>query len=655
MLHRNALRLLKLVNGLLDFVRIEVGKLRASFEATDLAQFTAQLASVVRSAVERAGLQLVVDCAPLPELVYVDREMWEKIVLNLLSNALKFTFAGGVRVAIKPADGGVALTVADSGIGIPESELRHIFERFHRVPGAKGRSIEGTGIGLALVQELVKLHGGSIQAESELSRGTTFTVTIPFGSDHLPKDQVCEPGNSASSVPRPDGYVGEALRWLPDGAGAVNGHSREARHSETKLERVLLADDNADMREYVARLLGEHYRVESVANGDEALRCALADPPDLILSDVMMPGLDGFGLLTELRARPETRTIPIVLLSARAGEESQVEGLGAGADDYLIKPFTARELLARVAAQLSMRRRRMEAEAEVKESRATLQSFYDSSPFLMGVIELDGDRIIPTYCNNATAEFLGTDIDRLQTQTSVDLGIPAAVDAIWVDHFRQCQAENRPVHFEYEHPGRNGAVWLDCCLNPLGIGPGGRPRVSYFAEDVTDRVKSDELLRRSNQELRRANADLEQFAYSASHDLQEPLRQVAVYSQLLAKKFSDKFDGKGAQYLSFCVEGARHMEMLIKGLLDYSQVTRSSNSGTEPVAVSTREVLETVTKHLATAIAETGAIIIVGELPMVHGDPAPLVHLFQNLVSNALKYRSKTKPSVTIAAVEDSG
>ena len=378
LVHRNGLRLQKLVNTLLDFSRIEAGRIQADYEPVDLGSITEDLASNFRSAMERAGLAFKIDCEKLPEPVYIDREMWEKIVLNLLSNALKFTFAGSVTVALRARDGQAELTVRDSGTGIPESELPHIFERFRRVAGAKGRTMEGTGIGLALVQELVKLHGGSIAVKSDVSKGTTFTILIPLGTEHLPKERIRPTSEAASSAVGSETFVKEALRWLADGSengdwtGAVPSAPSVAEDSHT--ERILLADDNADMREYVARLLGERYRVTAVANGEEALEAAMSDPPDLILSDVMMPRLDGFGLLEKLRAQPETRTIPVVLLSARAGEESRVEGLGAGADDYLVKPFTARELLARVAAHLSMRRRR-EGGGRSPPGRATRRRF----------------------------------------------------------------------------------------------------------------------------------------------------------------------------------------------------------------------------------------------------------------------------------------
>jgi PAS domain S-box-containing protein len=649
LVHRNGLRLQRLVNTLLDFSRIEAGRVQAVYEPTDLSRYTAELAGSFRSAMEKAGLEFRVECQDKLPPVYVDRDMWEKIVLNLLSNALKFTFEGSVHVALSGSDGSVELAVRDTGTGIPASELAHIFERFHRVEGARGRSIEGTGIGLALVQELVKLHGGSIQVASEVAQGTTFKVRIPLGIEHLPKERLQE-RDLSSTVLRSDTFVQEALRWLGDGLPSEDWARRPeaATSSGARKERVLLADDNPDMREYVTRLLSERYQVAAVSNGEEALKAAVSDPPDLILSDVMMPGLDGFELLTRLRARPETRTIPVVLVSARAGEESRVEGLGAGADDYLIKPFTARELLARVASHLSMSRRRRESEQALKESQATLQSFYDSSPFLMGVIEIVEEQLVPVYCNRATASFFGVDLDTFLAQSSESLRIPRDVDDLWILHYRQSQREGASVRFEYEHPRGKDTIWLSANVNYLGSGPSGRPRFSFLAEDITERKKQEDLLRRSNDELRRANTDLEQFAYSASHDLQEPLRQVAIYSQLLERKYASRLEGDASEYLAFCVEGAQRMEMLISDLLAYSQTARLFDSA--PQRVDTHEVLETVKKNLATRILETGAIVTTVDLPVVYGDAVPLLHVFQNLVSNALKYRGEAPPEVRITA-----
>jgi signal transduction histidine kinase len=385
---RNSLRLMKLVNSLLDFSRVEAGRLQASYEATDLAAYTAELASVFRAAVEKSGLILTVECPPLPQPIYVDRDMWEKVVLNLLSNAFKHTFQGGIRVTIKWCDDRAELTVADSGVGIPESELPRLFDRFHRVKGAKSRTHEGTGIGLAFVRELVHAHGGSVSVESREGVGSTFTVTVKAGQEHLPPDRLGAQRSQTSTAIRADAYVEEAMLWVADEAPAPDSApattSVKAACSTNLSEgvkkpdgrpRILWADDNADMREYVRRLLSDRYDVTAVADGKSALRTALAAPPDLVLSDVMMPGLDGFGLLRELRADRRTRAIPTILLSARAGEEAALEGLEAGADDYLVKPFSARELLARVRSHIDMERLRRNWTVQLEAANEELEAF----------------------------------------------------------------------------------------------------------------------------------------------------------------------------------------------------------------------------------------------------------------------------------------
>jgi signal transduction histidine kinase len=377
--HRSSLRLLRLVNSLLDFSRIEAGRLHSMFEPTDLSVLTRGLAGSFQSLVDSAGLKLVVDCPALPEPVYVDRSHWEKVVSNLVSNAFKFTFAGEIAVRLRARENQVDLLVTDTGTGIPAHELPRVFDRFHRVEGARGRSFEGTGIGLALVSELVKAHRGSVRVESTVGQGSTFVVSIPMGFEHLPREQVARE-EKATAVPSAlTPALMEAGQWLRSkerqAPTAEPGEGASASVSALADDRILVADDNADMREYLVRLLGPHWEVDVVEDGRAALASALARAPALVLSDVMMPQMDGVALLRALREDERTRLVPVVLLSARAGEEAVLEGLETGADDYLVKPFSARELLTRVRTHLGMARVRREAAETAKllaETRATL-------------------------------------------------------------------------------------------------------------------------------------------------------------------------------------------------------------------------------------------------------------------------------------------
>jgi signal transduction histidine kinase len=366
LIRRNGLRLQKLVNSLLDFARIEAGRAQAAFAPTDLAALTRDLVSSFDSAMTSAGLRLQVDCPPLPDVVHVDPSMWEKIVLNLLSNALKFTFQGSIEVALKWRGDRVDLTVHDTGTGIPGDELPRVFERFYRVEGARGRSHEGTGIGLALVQELVALHSGAVSVESVLGEGTTFTVWIPTGSAHVPEEQLARAPTLQATEIDARAFLAEVSQWNGAEAATANiclptAPLELSRAVAPSAARILVADDNADMRQYLSRLLSPHWSVEAVEDGHQALLAARANPPDLVLSDVMMPGMGGLALVQRLRESETTRWVPVLLLSARAGEEATIEGLESGADEYLIKPFSANELLARVKAQLTVSRLRQDA------------------------------------------------------------------------------------------------------------------------------------------------------------------------------------------------------------------------------------------------------------------------------------------------------
>jgi len=363
---RGGARLLKLVNSLLEFSRIEAGRIEASYEATDLSGLTTDLASVFRSAFERAGVALTLDCPKLPDDVYVDRDMWEKIVLNLVSNAFKFTFKGEVRVSQRALGDHIELEVSDTGCGVAAEDLPRLFERFFRGRTTQARTHEGSGIGLSLVHELVKLHGGSIEARSEVGVGTAITLRIPCGSAHLPTERIGRVRTLERARIGALPFVEEALGWLPDGGSAAfnpeSGETTSTSASETPRAddaaqaRILIVDDNADMRGYLRHLLGGRWEVETAPDGVVAMEHIRQRLPDLVIADVMMPVMDGFGLLSAIRSNAASEKLPVMLLSARAGEEASSEGLRAGADDYIIKPFSARELLARVESRLAQAR-----------------------------------------------------------------------------------------------------------------------------------------------------------------------------------------------------------------------------------------------------------------------------------------------------------
>ncbi len=365
--HRNAMRLLKLVNTLLDFSRMEALRGEAELQPVELGRFTAELASVFRSAVEGAGLRFEVDCAPLDEPVDVDPEMWEKIVLNLISNALKFTLEGSISVRLVKRDANAVLIVADTGIGIDAGALQHIFDRFYRVRGVEARTHEGAGIGLSLVKEMVEFMGGTVGAASAPGAGTVIEVSLPVAAARAPA-VTARVGGAAT------GFVAEAMGWiesvLPPDSAAAGTAARGGR--------VLLVDDNADMRSYLQNLLSAHWDVEGAADGVEALEAIRRQRPDLVLTDVMMPRMDGFELLAALRADPSTRDLPVVILSARAGEDAAIEGFAKSADDYLVKPFTAQELVARVSANIALSRVR----AELADAKAEVRLVAERAAFL---------------------------------------------------------------------------------------------------------------------------------------------------------------------------------------------------------------------------------------------------------------------------------
>ncbi len=655
LVHRNALRLLRLVNTLLDFSRIEANRVQALYEPVDLSAFTRDLASVFRSATEKAGLTLSVDCPRLSEPIYVDREMWEKILFNLLSNAFKFTFHGTISLILRERMDQVELSVSDTGTGIPAHELPNLFKRFHRVQGAHGRTYEGTGIGLALVEDLVKLHGGSVQVESQLGVGTTFRVAIPKGSQHLPAAQVSRAPAGAKGDVAARIFVEEALHWLPE--TDRNGHSDRREKIDPspgrRTGRIVLADDNADMRQYIRNILAAEFEIEVFPDGAQALNAIRETTPDLVITDVMMPELDGFGLLAELRNHRPTRAIPVIMLSARAGEEARIEGLQAGADDYLVKPFNARELVARARVNLELAHLRQKLAREEEERRGIEEMerqwrLFDTAlshiPDFAYMFDLEGRF---TYANRALLDRWQKSISEAMGKNFAELGHPTELALKLQAQVQEVISRGLPLRDETSLPNSTGAMrHFEYVFVPVFSQAGQVEAVVGSTRDITEH-------RETNRALRAANADLEQFAFSASHDLQEPLRMVAIYSQLLKKKYTGKLDAQADMIIKQCVDSAVRMEQLIKDLLHYTRASAGPSAVPQPVSLE--DVFDSTLESLRAAIEETNASIVRGSLPTLPVEAVHFKQVFQNLIGNALKYRSQRRPEIYVGARRGDG
>jgi PAS domain S-box-containing protein len=625
--HRNALRLLKLVNTLLDFSRIEAGRLDAVYEPTELCKLTQEVSSVFRSAMEKAGLAFSVECEPIQERVYVDHDMWEKIVLNLLSNAFKFTFEGSVVVRLRVVGNGVQLSVTDTGTGIPKEEIPRVFERFHRVESSRARTFEGTGIGLALVQELTKFHGGTVEVTSSLERGSTFTVTIPLGKAHLPANRVQAKLRRRSSPLSRDTYVEEAQHWLPQKTGAAadepvasmppSATSLSGEQQASQRELILLADDNADMREYVAHLLRDRYRVHAVRDGQEAVEATRRLRPDLVLADVMMPALDGFGLVDAIRKDASLSSTPVILLSARAGEESRVEGLHAGASDYLVKPFTARELLARVGAHLAMSRIQKEQIIASQRLAAIVESADDA------IISKDLNGIVTSW-NRAAEQMFGYRAEEMIGRSIMAI-IPPDLQADEPRILETIGRGERINHFETVRVAKSGKrIDVSLTVSPVKNENGQIVGAAKIARDITQDKQTRRALRISER-----LASVSRLAATIAHEINNPL-EAATNLVYLAKDRAISHDQR--DFLAATEEELARISHLTKQTLGFYRETKEA----EPIRIS--PILDQLISVFA-ARTRNKSVDIRREIrgdPEVYAVADEIRQLITNLLSNSI-------------------
>ena len=654
LVQRNALRLQELVNTLLDFSRIEAGRVEARYRPTDLSALTIDLASAFRSLVEKAGLSLTIDCPALGEAVFVDREMYEKVVLNLLSNAFKFTLQGSIRVSLDAHEGRARLRVADTGLGIPELEIPHIFDRFHRVEGAEGRSYEGSGIGLALVRELASLQGGSVAVESRLGEGTCFTVSIPLGRSHLPAERVDLGVTPAVGAPGVAPFLGEASSWVPVAPiDSVSGSITDSLSPDGALfpgrsGHILLADDNADMREYVGKLLtAQGFEVETVGDGDAALERVRARVPDLVLADVMMPGLDGFGLLQALKADDRTNAVPVILLSARASEAASMEGIAKGADDYLVKPFSAKELVSRVVARLAsahQRAERLARERAVRQAAVTerqkLQALFMQAP--IGVAILEGPEHTYTFANPSYRALVGgRDVvgkPLLEAVPDVEgQGIGAIMDEVVASGVPFIGNEFL-VNLDRTGASQSEDVFYNLIYSPKLRAPGEVDGIFVGAVDVTEQVRARKRVESLLSELKLAEGRKDEFLAMLAHELRNPLAAINMALYLL-----ERLDGGSAKAVRYRETAQRQMSNLLRlvdDLLDTARIGRGTvELRTEEVdLVSIFQSALTATRPEIEARGHTLSVSMASGVFPMSADGPRLEQVLVNLLTNAKKY-----------------
>lgn len=675
MMMRNTKRLLKLVNNILDFSRLEAHRLEGEYEPVDLAQYTADLSSFFRAAIEKANLKFTIDISRIEEPVYIDCEMWEKILFNLLSNAFKYTLKGEVAVSLKRVNRHIELNVSDTGVGIGENDLPHIFDRFYRARATQARSHEGAGIGLSLAYELVKLHGGTITVRSAVNKGTTFTIRIPLGKEHLPAGQI----KSAKTVALSAGtvatsYVDEAISWLPENQmkeistrlppiAIKSTQGSDAKVVEGKKDKILIVDDNVDMRIYFRNLLSPHWEVLEAGSYDQALEISKMEKPKLIVSDVVMGPASGLDLVKKMRQEAGTRLTPIILVSASISEEARKRGFDSGADDYLNKPFSGRELLARVRTQLELGKIRGELEVtidELKKANTLLFKSEESYRVLttmspVGILHIDQNGLA-TYVNPKGKVILGlSESATLEDVNSTWIGSlhpddKERVVSTWrktieakLDHFK---AEYRFVHKD------QSVVWV---IGEAMSEKDSAGKIIGYILTLADITRIKELLDRQVHVID-----------SLCHELRNPLSAISGHVRLLlmhlqslkAKIQSADQAGKlvaelkneleqcsatGMESIDAISKCLEHQTVITNDVLEMSKLEASMVRLNERQFDPYKKIKDVIAMKDA-EIKEKELKIEVSHTVLDYGiisDPDRIKEVLLNLLSNAIKFTEK--------------
>ncbi len=601
-MHSNALRLLKLINNLLDLAKIEGKQLTIRRRPTRISRLIDELIAGARPLAERKGVALETRGIEGLSMANVDQDAIEKVIVNLVGNSLKFTERGG-RIEVSACalgDGGIELIVADTGVGLPADQLERIFDRFAQVDSSNTRRHEGTGIGLALVKELVGLHGGRVWAESEgIGRGSRFHVVLPVGEvDVEAQEEMLEnPAGGTAAVgnmlaamegeiefdaPRQDSEfrLAEMQRTVErTEAEAEPGGAVATSHAPVPADapEVLVVEDNADMRRLLVDLVGREFRVRAARNGREGLEAARERHPDLVLTDVMMPEMSGTELCRVLKSDPATQAIPLMLVTSKAEREMKIEGLELGADDYVTKPFHPRELLARVRSLVRLRR----LQSELAIRNALLESTN---------LELE----------STLEELKEAGVQLVQTERLAAVGELAAGVAHEV---------NNPVNF------------------------------------ATNALKT---LRSYVDDISRVTGRFAELEWSDPVKLPAQAREL----QRLENEIGfDELVGSLGELVDIVTEGLERTHRLVADLRDFA----SPGAGRRG-EVHLRRGLESTLQLVRHALREARVEVrleIEGDLPVLEGDARAINQVFLNLLKNAAEALEGRGGIVTVSAVVD--
>ncbi|BGP42546.1 hypothetical protein JCM10450v2_006649 [Rhodotorula kratochvilovae] len=716
LVQRHANRLLTMVNKLLDFSSIEGGRAKFSYRPVQIGSLTRDIAILFRDAIERTGLKYTIQCDEDPPdclPIYLSPDLWDKIVHNIVSNAFKYTVKGEIAVTLRATRAEAVLTVSDTGIGIPQAELGKIFDRFHRIE-ANSRMATGTGIGLALTLELVKLLGGQLEVESELGKGSTFTIRLQRGHTHLPIEQVDHTPEDTTLVAqfqnRNLAVVDEAASWRYDheaqdaldavplsSASSASSNATSSEHGNSsgsgsgedymngvdvlslRNRTIVLVDDSRDLRAYMASLLAKHFTVVQFGDPREALEHINKHPPSLVLTDAMMPYISGMELTSALRRNPATNLIPIIMVSAQAGTEARAEALEGGVDDYLVKPFQARELLARVRVHLQLGLMRAELERRVEErTRALIESEAQNralaSRYAMlstvspvGVVQIDA-KGEPVFCNPRWFEICGMALGRPLAEWT-EMIVPEDVQKV-ENAWKAATGGGTTEAPERQFRLKNGR-WAQLEIRAsteVGLPDG-------YVGALTDitRQKEIEMLHIREVEQRAVDAEenrrnTEMFLDMSSHELRNPLSGVWQNAEVVSaslEKYVELIDNlrqghhvpqsalddlynemlENVEAVDSIILCASHQGRIADDILNVSKLNMgllSINIAPFDLVAAVREVVKTfeVQSHQQQIqlVVEKGPSLVDLKVEWISADSGRIKQILYNFLTNALKY-----------------